>query len=130
MGVSRLEYTPATTGERLIRFRIRNASAPGAQADANIVTPFKGRIKRILAVNDGNDSANWVADVVTAQGTATGAINYGDIGFANIAAAQAVETIFDPEDPAFEVEAGGHVAINTTTGNGSGTSIYGFLVIG
>lgn len=130
MGVSSKTYTAATAGERLIRFRVRSPNVPGAPADTEIVTPFKGRIKRVLCTTDGDPTSDWIANVVTPQGTSTGAIDWSDVGHANIAARDVIETVFDPSDSALEVEVGDRIQIATTQGITSVTSIYGWMIIG
>lgn len=130
MGVSSKTYTAATSGERLIRFRVRSPHVPGAPADTEIVTPFKGRIKRVLCATDGDPTSDWIANVVTPQGTATGAIDWSDVGHTNIAARDVIETVFDPSDSALEVEVGDRIQIATTQGITSITSIYGWMIIG
>ena len=121
-------YTPANAGEGLIRFRVRNANTPGAQADTEIVSPYSGRIVRVLAAFEGDPTANWVANLVTPYGTVVGAIDLSAVGHANVGQNDCVEFAI-PADQAAYVNVGDRVQIATTAGDGTATSIYGWLVI-
>lgn len=120
----------ARAGDGLIRFRVRNASSTGGQAETSVVSPYTGRIRMVMYVNEGNISSDWVANITTPNGTLTGAIDTSDPGHASIAGSEAVYNNIDQSDDAAQVHAGDAIVIATTSGNGSATSIYGWLYVG
>lgn len=124
-------YTKMSSNENAIRFRIRNTNTTGSggQGATVVVSPYKGRIKRALFAIDTAVSANWVATVTTPQGIfgmSVAASEQGD--HSAVSGSEAMENNFQDLEGCY-VEVGDTIDIETFTGSGSTTSMYGWLFI-
>ena len=123
------EAKPAT-GDRFVRFRLRNCNSTSDTQQGHFCVPYQGRIKKGYFVLEGNPSANWSADIITANGTLSKALYIDDVGHANVGTDESFYCEVSPMDDKAQVAVGDTVRIKTNDVSGSATSVYGWIVIG
>ncbi len=117
--------------ELIVTARIRSLNSTAGAGTAWAVVPSKGRLSRVQIAFDGDPSADWVANIVTPRGTATGALTLAQFGgAAAIADADSLEWSLDPMSDLFDLSRGDVIRVVTATASGSATSGYVNFVLG